>query len=308
MDNTRLIALDWGTTTLRAYRIDAVGSMLERVSRPYGILNVPNGDFDGVFAKTLEPWRDAAPDVPAIACGMIGSRQGWAEAPYVGEPAGAAELARALIPVESRTGRRLLIVPGVVRVDAADVPDVMRGEETQIVGAGGNGLVLLPGTHSKWAWVAEGRVVWFATFMTGELYGLLCSHSILGRLMATDAASDDGAFARGLEAAQRMGPDTGGLLHRLFSVRTLGLFEQMDPAALPSYLSGLLIGAEIREAVGCVAGRLGHRPDRVRVIADDDLAARYAVGVDRVGMTAECMGEAAAVAGLYRIAKAAGLL
>ena len=308
MDDTRLIALDWGTTTLRAYRIDAAGSLLEAVSRPYGILNVPNGDFDGVFAETLEPWRDAPPDAPAIACGMIGSRQGWAEAPYVGEPAGAVELARALMPVASRTGRRLLIIPGVIRFDADDVPDVMRGEETQIVGAGGSGLTLLPGTHSKWASVADGRVDWFATFMTGELYGLLRGHSILGRLMAADAAPDEGAFARGLEAMQDTGLDTGGLLHRLFSVRTLGLLERMDPAALPSYLSGLLIAAEIDEAAGCVAGRLGHRPDRVRVIGADDLAARYAVAVERVGMAAECMGEAAAVAGLYRIAKAAGLL
>ena len=308
MDDTRLIALDWGTTSLRAYRVDTAGRTLERVSRPLGILNVPGGDFEGVFADTLGLWRGTAPTAPVIACGMIGSRQGWIEAPYVDCPAGVAELARALSAVIPRHGGRMWIVPGVARLDADGMPDAMRGEETQIVGAGGTGLVLLPGTHSKWAWVADGRVEWFATFMTGELYETLRDHTILGRLMVADAPPDEPAFAQGLAVAARMGPDRGGLLRHLFSARALGLFERLGPAALPSYLSGLLVGAEIGEAVGCVASRFGHHPERLRVVGGDRLTARYAVALGHIGIDVETLGEATTVAGLHRIAGAAGLL
>ena len=189
---------------------------------------------------------------------MITWRQGWVEVPYCPCPAGSAELAAALAAPRDRGRAAIHFVPGLSLIGADGVPDVMRGEETQIIGAVGGGravrgrrAIVLPGTHSKWALAEDGRIVWFATFMTGELFAVLKEHSILGRLMAGDA-HDDAAFARGLAYAQS-GP--GGLLKRLFSVRTLGLFDRAaGERRSPSYLSGLLIGSEIARGAGLPAG------------------------------------------------------
>ncbi len=145
-------------------------------------------------------------------------------------------------------GRALWFVPGLDCHAEAGVPDVMRGEETQLVGlagvlAGGRHLVCLPGTHSKWAWLEDGRIVDFATVMTGELYAVLRTHSLLGRLMSDDGhAFDAGAFALGID---RSG-EPGGLAHQLFGTRTLALFDRLPGEAAGSYLPGLLIGDEIR--------------------------------------------------------------
>ena len=305
--DTQLVALDWGTTSLRAYRIGPDGAVLDTRAAPLGILKVPDGDFDGTFDQIAGPWLDASPTAPVIACGMIGSRQGWVEAPYVPCPAGVADLAARLTPHDTRRGRTVWFVPGVNRFDADGVGDVIRGEETQIVGAGGSGVFLLPGTHSKWVWVEDGRLTWFATFMTGEVFAVLRDHSILGRLMSGDA-HDGEAFRRGLDYAWREGPAAGGLLKRLFSARTLGLFGHMAAPALPAYLSGLLIGSEIDEACGCIAAASGTPPQRITVVGGVALAARYEEALVARGLAAERRGEETTTAGLARIARAAGLV
>ena len=210
------------------------------------------------------------PGLPIMLSGMVGSRQGWVEAPYVACPAGAAEIAAAATSVPAARIGRVVVVPGLSARDARGAPDVMRGEETQILGALGaggraDGLFVLPGTHSKWARVEAGRIVDFATFMTGEVFAALKDHSLLGRLMAppdaTDAASAADGFARGLAAAAAL-ERPGDLLHAIFMTRTLGLFHELPAQGLADYLSGLLIGAEVlagaqgaREA--CVVGSLG---------------------------------------------------
>jgi 2-dehydro-3-deoxygalactonokinase len=195
-----------------------------------------------------------------------------------------------------------------MRLDGADgVPDVMRGEETQIVGAlsaGGGGLMVLPGSHSKWAFADRDEVTWFATFMTGELYGLLGEHSILGRLMVPRTAFDAAAFAQGLDRARDEGPGTGGLLKRLFGVRTLGLFDRLAPEAAPDHLSGLLIGTEISEALASIDDRV----ERVTVIGGENLAERYAVALRQFGLRAEAAVPDLAARGLHAIARAAGLV
>ena len=252
-DGAALIGIDWGTTSFRAYRIGADGAALATRTAPAGILKVPSGDFEAVLEREVGDWLGAAPALPVVVSGMITSRQGWLEVPYCACPAGSVELAGALGELTTGAGRRLHFVPGVSLIGSDGVPDVIRGEETQIIGqlAGGRGgeVLLLPGTHSKWAFAADGRIVWFATFMTGELFAVLSEHSILGRLMAAGAAPDETAFARGLSYA-REGP--GGLLKRLFSARTLGLFDQLPASAIGSYLSGLLIGSELAEALACL--------------------------------------------------------
>ncbi len=302
-----LIGLDWGTTSLRAYRIDLAGRVLELRNRDAGILKVADRDFAGTLAATVGDWLAAAPHLPVLAAGMIGSRQGWREVPYAPLPAGLAELAAGLVAVAGEGGRTVLLVPGLIRpAAAADFPDVMRGEETQIMGdlAAGHGTdqrcYVLPGTHSKWAWCEGGRIVRFATYMTGEVYDVLVRHSILGRLMEP-GEPDDAAFAAGLErAARSAGAGPGQLLHDLFSTRTLGLTGAMPPPALASYLSGLLIGAEIAAA--------DTRTGAVTVLGSSTLARLYDRAATAAGLRVTVGETDAAARGLHAIARAAGLI
>ncbi len=286
----RILAIDWGTTSLRAWLADGEGRILRRAASAEGILAVGEGGFPAALGRLVGDW----PKAPAFAAGMIGSRQGWIEAPYASCPAGVDDLARGLARVEAPGVGSLAIVPGVSRLDAEGVPDVMRGEESQVLGARRDGVFVLPGTHSKWVEVSGGRIVWFATFMTGEVFAVLSQHSILGRLMS-GAGEDEAAFALGLE---RGGGSGAGLLHALFSARTLGLFGKLPETGLRSYLSGLLIGAELSGAAQFVRGRT------VGVIGAPALAARYVEALARAGWQADALGEETVVAGLRRIAEA----
>jgi len=267
-----LIAVDWGTSSLRGARLDETGRVLEEKSAPLGILNVPNGDFAGVFASLFSDWMKPAGTVCLIS-GMAGSRQGWVEAPYVACPAGPDELRRRLHWIEPG---RIALVPGLSD-EHGEVPDVMRGEEVQIFGAMrlaglAEGLFVLPGTHSKWATVQGGRITGFRTCMTGEFYGLLSQHSILARTLEADAALDEAVFLRGVTRAG----NGEGLLHNAFGVRALALFGRLSPAESASYLSGLLIGEELRLQMlpaGC----------EVVAIGAPALTARYALALGQGG-------------------------
>ena len=239
-----MIAVDWGTSSLRAYRLDEAGRVRERREAPAGIMTIADGGFAAALEAQLGDWVD---DAPIVMSGMIGSRQGWREIAYAACPAGVAEIARGMQPIRWGKGRRAWIVPGLSCRDAAGVPDVMRGEETQIVGAladlpRGAATICLPGTHSKWVILRDGRIAGFSTAMTGEVFAVLRRHSILGRLMTAEAERHDAAaFAAGLRRAG----DADGVLHHLFGARTRGLFGEIAEDALPSYLSGILIGHEI---------------------------------------------------------------
>jgi 2-dehydro-3-deoxygalactonokinase len=237
-----MIAVDWGTSSFRAYRLSVDGGVAERRSAPLGILHVEGGRFAQALEGQIGDWL-AAGEAPVVMSGMIGSRQGWAEAPYASCPAGAAEIAAGLREV--RWGeRRAWIAPGLSSRDAAGVPDVMRGEETQILGVleelPQSAWICLPGTHSKWVEVHDGKIVRFSTHMTGEVFAVLKSHSILGRMMREEP-TDLQWFAAGVRRAQ----DSGGLLHHLFGVRARGLFGEVPDAASASYLSGIVIGHEL---------------------------------------------------------------
>ena len=303
---TALIGIDWGTTSFRAYRLGADGRVIGAKSAPSGILKVPAGEFERTFEREIGAWLAEQADLPVIASGMITSRQGWVEVPYCPCPAGSDEIARALWRHATGAGRVVHFVPGLSIVGADGVPDVIRGEETQIIGevgdAPGRRLLVLPGTHSKWALVEGGRLVWFATFMTGELFGVLKEHSILGRLMAGDA-DDAQAFRRGLAYSHS---HPGGLLRRLFSARTLGLFGQLPESAIASYLSGLLIGSEIAEALSCLEQAPGD--EAITVIGSSDLSERYLLAIGEAGLRGRQAAPDAGPRGLFLIARAAGLL
>jgi 2-dehydro-3-deoxygalactonokinase len=289
-----LIAIDWGTSSLRGALLAADGSVLQEMSSPEGILAVAPGGFQAVFDKHFGGWQRSTGALALIA-GMAGSRQGWQEAPYCACPAGFADIASQLHWVEPG---RIALVPGL-SCEQQGVPDVMRGEETQVFGAlellGVETVrLVLPGTHSKWVEVQERRIVAFRTFMTGELYALLRQHSILARtLPPDDGALDEQAFIRGLAHARA----STSLLHAAFSVRTLALFDRLPPASMPSYLSGLVIGDELRSQP------LATTKDPVLVIGAPGLAARYQLALESLGITAMTVGAQASWRGLWAIAR-----
>ena len=301
MSATALVGIDWGTSAARAYRLDAGGQVLERRDLPIGIRHVRDGRFDAALAKLIAGWDVR---VPRIASGMIGSRQGWVEAPYVECPASLTALGDRLARAPHD---ELAIVPGVVTHDAAGIADVMRGEETQLLGAVGRNervLAVLPGTHSKWARVEHGRIVDFTTFMTGELYGVLMDHSMLGRL----AGNEPGRFVRdAFSRGVARGLAEGALSHDIFGARTLSLMGELRPEEVADWLSGLLVGRELRGARAW-AVRAGIDPSRVRVIGSDALAERYELAMADAGMLAERGIADAAAHGLWRIALRAGIV
>ncbi len=276
-----MIAVDWGTSSFRAYRMDGP-AILDRVALPHGILHLP-GPFAETLRAAIAPWL-AAGERRVLMSGMVGSRQGWIEAPYLPCPAGTAELAAALMPVPF-VGARLLLVPGVM--DLSHVPEVMRGEEAELCGVTLDGLACLPGTHTKWAEMVHGRISGFKTHMTGEVFAALRQHTILGRLMQDDP-HDPAGFAQGVRRAG----EAGGLLHHLFGVRTLALMDQLAPTAGASYLSGLLLGHEITHAAP--AGP-------VTLIGADALCTRYAEALALLGHTSIRAAPDAAARGLAAI-------
>jgi 2-dehydro-3-deoxygalactonokinase len=294
---TSLVAVDWGTTNCRAFRIGAGGQILEKRANAMGILAVKNANFPGALADLARDWIDTPAAPPVLMCGMIGSAQGWVEAPYVPLPAGLDELGAHLATAPDPR-RAIHVVPGLRGMGAAG-PDVMRGEETQIVGTGiADGVICLPGTHSKWAVIEGGRIVRFITFMTGEVFSILRRNSILGRLMV-EAPHDPAAFARGLVRCQA----AGGLLHQLFTVRTAGLLEGLSKEAAPSFLSGLLIGHEMAAVKEQLA------PKSATVVGAGALAQNYAIAMNVAGIEAGFVpGEDASARGLYAVARAAGLV
>ena len=297
MTQARLIALDWGSTRLRAFLLGEGGEVLATRQSNDGAATLSGADaYARALADLVGDWRADHPRLKLLACGMVGSQYGWREAPYVRCPADAQALSQQLLKLDDA----LSIVPGLV--DDAAQPDVMRGEETQIVGAlalhpelAADACLVLPGTHSKWARVRDGRVTGFATHMTGELFALLRQHSVLARLMPADGSSPAApeAFLKGVDAAR----EDGGLAHQLFAVRTLGLFKQLAPEQLPDYLSGLLIGHEIASELRAAA------PGRLALVGDPALCARYGQALARFGQPAPLLLDNTAPAGLWRLAQ-----
>lgn len=273
-----MIGIDWGTSSFRAYRLAADGRVLARRESEQGILEVPPGGFPAILRREITPWLEAG-EALVLLCGMVGSRQGWQEAPYLPCPAGPAEIAASLTPLPFGDARCLL-VPGLSARDPAGVPDVMRGEETKLVAlldklGEAEAVVCLPGTHSKWVRVGGGRVLSFATHMTGETRAVLLEHGILGRLATAEGGDANAAFARGIAR----GAEGGGLLHHLFGTRALGLMGELAPGETEPYLSGLLIGHEIRAAL---AGAPPAGP--VQLMASAALLRAYGRAFDLLGI------------------------
>jgi 2-dehydro-3-deoxygalactonokinase len=308
-----VIGIDWGTTSFRAFRVGRDGGIRDRRAGPKGILNVPDGRFGDTLREEIGPWLAAGED-RVILSGMIGSRQGWKEAPYIPCPAGPSELAAALVDI-GFDWARVKLVPGLSGLDDSGVAEVMRGEETQVLGVPpllrDGGIACLPGTHSKWVRVDGGRIVGFTTHMTGEAFSALRGHTILSRMMR-DGPSGGEPFDAGVARSA----DPGGLLHHLFGVRALALAGRLNEAEAPAYLSGILIGHEVRAALAQTS--LGHAAFQslpgqtpspkadaavVQVIGAPELTALYAKAITTCGGYAERHDGEAAARGLALIAE-----
>jgi 2-dehydro-3-deoxygalactonokinase len=293
-----LIACDWGTTNLRAWALDATGAVLTQREFPLGVSRLAPGEAAARFRDEVRPQLAAGPDTPAILCGMVGSNLGWMAAPYVDLPADAAGLAARLVTAEN-TGARVRIVPGVRGPGFNGRGDVMRGEETQLVGwlarhperSKGRGLVCHPGTHAKWMVVENGRLTAFVTAMTGELFSILTRHSVL---RTATPPQDTAAFDEGVDAAG----DGAALAARLFTARARVVGQGAPEETTASYLSGLLIGAE----VAATPHLLGVAGEPVSLLGDARLCALYARALEIRGLRSEIFdGEDAAAAGLFTL-------
>ncbi|WP_428484267.1 2-dehydro-3-deoxygalactonokinase [Rhodopila sp.] len=288
-----MIGVDWGRSSFRAFRVAKDGTIRDRRSVPRGVLNVPNGRFGDTLRDEIGPWL-AAGEAHVLLSGMIGGRQGWKEAPYVPCPAGPAELAAGLVDI-GFDWAQVKVVPGLSGVDDSGVAEVMRGEESQVIGVQAllraGGLACVPGTRSKWVRVRDGRITGFTTHMTGEIFAALRGHTILGRMMR-DGPTGGVPFEAGLARSA----EPGGLLHHLFGVRALTLADRLKEAEAPAYLSGILIGHEVRSAVAQASDSV------VQVIGLPDMTALYARAITGCGGYAERHDGEATARGLALIA------
>jgi 2-dehydro-3-deoxygalactonokinase len=295
MTTARRIIVDWGTSNFRAYRFAASGEIAETHQAACGILSVENGQFEAVLLREIGHW--ITPQSEICLSGMITSRNGWLETPYIEAPATLPDIKEKARASELKNGARLLFLPGICL--RSPTPDVMRGEEIQVFGTvapNENATLILPGTHSKWVRVEAGRLASFRTFMTGEVFAMLKAHSILGRLIpAGPATLNIDAFLNGVRRANDVA--SAGLLHEIFTTRSGVLLDQLKPPAIAETLSGLVIGAEI---AGGVALGWADRP--LVLVGEAALCERYSLALEALGFSARLGPPQATVEGFRRLA------
>lgn len=290
------IALDWGSTNLRAFLYQQ-GECTAQIHSEQGITRLDGKTPHQVFSQVIAPWQSL--NLPVIMAGMIGSNAGWVDVPYLEAPVLLDDLGQRLLAVEVALPVKAWIVPGVC-IHRDDNCNVMRGEETQLLGActdSPSSLYLMPGTHSKWV-QAEGSLIRdFRTAMTGELHHLLMTYSLIGKGLPQQQPAAD-IFRQALHTGYSQPEITG----RLFEVRAAHVLNRLDKTAVSDWLSGLLIGSE-------VAQMLGHfgRQHRITIIGNPQLTERYAQALDLAGMSWQALdGDRAFQSGIRRIVNAMG--
>jgi 2-dehydro-3-deoxygalactonokinase len=291
-----MITVDWGTSNVRAYRMDAAGRCTARKTSSRGIASVAKGTYREALMTDVGDWI-ADGEHQVLLSGMVGSRAGWLEVPYVAAPADVNALAAGCLRVPD-SDLDIMIVPGVSGIDARGVPEVMRGEETQIVGAQlaeGNGieLVALPGTHTKWVSLQGNAIASFATYMTGDVFSALRSNTILRGFPESPIHA-----GRGFDAGVEQSRHADALTHHIFGARTLFLTGKLQEDQVYAYLSGLLIGYEVRHAM--------QHGQQVHLIGEEHLCALYAHTIEEYGGQASVEASDAAMRGLVRIGRMLG--
>lgn len=290
LSQAKWVIVDWGTTNFRAFLMTKDNECLDRINCNTGLLNIEDDLFEQTLANNLAKWEITNNCLPVFMAGMVGSKQGWKEAPYMETPLTLQNLSDACVSIYTKWGSSVYIIPGVShKVDTTKL-DVMRGEEVQILGLvqlgfESNCMVILPGTHSKHAKLIAGKLMSFSTFMTGEFYALLSEHSILGKNLSTQIQSQE-AFIKGVtEGAQ------GNLMNTAFMARTHRLFQHLQESEVHDYLSGLVIGKEVNDITSTSY-----------VISNSKLGARYALACDVLGKKNQTIdGDKCFVAGMVAI-------
>ncbi|WP_166789602.1 2-dehydro-3-deoxy-6-phosphogalactonate aldolase [Cryobacterium fucosi] len=319
-----MIALDWGTTSCRAFLLGDDGGVLAERRQQSGVkaltasaasAGTPRTQaFEGAFEQLCGDWLETSPKLPVIACGMVGSNRGWVETPYRSLPVDLIDNGFVMTTFAARDGSVVHIIPGLIADQ--NVPDVIRGEETQVLGAlgespwagsGNSGMdriVLLPGTHSKWVRVVGTTVTAFKTFMTGEFFALLTTESTLSQLATPSGQTDWEAFDKGLDVAASAAGG-GGILSTAFSARTFAMTGGLAADQVEDYLSGLLIGDEVAAAASLWQGV---DVDEVLICGEADLSERYRRALVKFALPTPREISDSAATGMWRIAVAAGLV
>lgn len=277
------VAVDWGTSRLRAWAMSPLGDVLAGDASDQGAGSLNSEEFEDALLSLIAPWLDNNTCTPVLVCGMAGSRQGWAEAPYVSLPADLSEVAQQAVSVTTRNGLiSVSILPGLCQRDASS-PDVIRGEETQLLGLANampafSGRVCLPGTHSKWVELTGTRIASSRTYMTGELFKLLSTQSILRHSLDGNEAWDEAGFVDGVRKAVSR---KGAITPDIFAIRAHGLLFGADPDRASAYLSGLIIGGEIAAETASDPG------GKTVIIGARKLAQHYQTAFGVIGQEAE---------------------
>lgn len=287
-----MVAINWGSTNFRAYRINDQGIIQEKITSSKGVLNIPSGQFHSVLVQEIGHWIGQG-ERRLLMCGMIGSRNGWSEVSHLSAPFSFARMVTACQRLEI-PGLDAWIVPGLIALDKDGIPELMRGEETEIFGMEGHPTgvdqICLPGTHSKWVTMDKGHISAFSTYMTGDLFHAIGKETILNNVPVgvTPSAPE---FMLGVERAQQ----DCALTHHLFGVRTLSLTGRLSPKGASAYLSGLLIGHEIKEAAPA--------KQRIHLIGSTPLCSLYALALEKRGCMVSVEKPDSAARGLIRIGR-----
>lgn len=296
------IVVDWGTTSLRAFLVSSDGIIGDSLETERGIQFISDGAYEAELTSAASEWIAVHGILPILALGMITSRNGWVEVPYVSCPATATDLAKGIIVRQLANGCPVFLLPGITDPTRVPFPDVMRGEETQIVGFGLDEdiCVVLPGTHSKWARIRDRRIQGFQTFVTGEIFALLSQHSFIAKAAGSVVGAVDwSAFDRGAAQAGRALPETDALLSLMFSARTGILADKMTSAETRDYMSGMLIGHEFRQAELC--GWIDRKTE-IGIVGNDGLNDRYERVAQSLDLKVRTGNAAAAIHGALTIA------
>lgn len=278
--------IDWGSSSFRAYRFNDAGQYQETVSDGPGIKFVDNAGFETVLREKIGDWL--TPGDTVLLSGMITSRNGWLESPYIACPANLADIISGGLSHRT-SGLNLIFLPGISQVDP---PDVMRGEELQLLGSGAEGICVIPGTHSKWAEVSTGCVHRFRTIPTGELFDLLVNHALIGSL-TEQGVWDSNAFTDGVER----GFTTATVLSDLFVTRSSVLMQTRNPNTVRCWLSGLLIGSEIREGL-CLTSQSA---ETIVLIGSTRLCEKYREAMEFLSLKTRIAPADVAMLGFQRI-------
>lgn len=294
IENSAYIAIDWGTTNRRIFCLNSSGGIVETFRDEKGVLAIEPHQYSSEIADI----RARLGDLPVLCAGMVGSNRGWVELPYVSAPCGVEDLAGGAHHMDAE---RVTIIPGV-RCSGGDHVDVMRGEEVQFLGAATanmvpeDALLCQPGTHCKWARIKDGKIIWFRTAMTGEMFALLQKYSLLSAQMNAQT-SVDADFLRGVSDSK-----DGDILHRLFGVRADHVSGQNSIGNTSAYVSGLLIGTDVRSALSDAQGSAVRT---VSILADEHLGSLYQAAIHEVGCTANIIdSHAAFVSGIHHVREA----